>query len=82
MTDGFTDGTRVEVLKDEASDGPWMRNFTGVVDTSIPPTSIENPAAQNGEMNYFIRFDEPQLDAAGSGPYRSAVIWERYLRVL
>jgi hypothetical protein len=29
---------------------------------------------------YLVRFDEPQLDGEGQGPYYAAVIWEKYLR--
>ena len=31
---------------------------------------------------YLVHFDEPQLDCDGAGPYRAAVIWEKYLRAV
>jgi hypothetical protein len=31
---------------------------------------------------YLVRFDEPQLDGDGAGPYYAAVIWEKYLRLI
>lgn len=38
--------------------------------------------ARPGEREYSVTFDEPQFDADGDGPYRKAVIWDRYLEQL
>jgi hypothetical protein len=35
--------------------------------------------ARPGELAYWVDFDEPQLDHEGNGPYRKALIWDRYL---
>jgi hypothetical protein len=75
-------GTRVKVIQDESWGGPWREVFTGTVDATIPPQPIQHPMAQPGELEYSVRFDESQFDADDEGPYRKAVIWERYLDVL
>ncbi|WP_438855107.1 hypothetical protein [Agromyces sp. M3QZ16-3] len=72
-------GARVRVMKDESWDGPWREVFTGVVDATIAPRHIRNSRARADELEYSVRFDEPQFDAEGDGPYRKAVIWDRSL---
>jgi len=74
-------GTRVRVIQDARWDGPWKREFTGVISPFIAPTQVNHPHAAEGELEYFIVFDEPQIDGEGYGPYVRAVIWSRYLRV-
>jgi hypothetical protein len=71
--------TRVRVVKDESWDGPWRDVFTGAVDATIPPQPVRHRLARSGELEYSVRFDQPQFDAAGDGLYRKAVIWARYL---
>jgi hypothetical protein len=78
--DAMPPGTRVLVIKDPAWDGPWRDEFTGTVDVTVVPYRVQNAAARPGELEYSVSFDEPQVDASGDGPYRKAVIWERYLR--
>lgn len=75
-------GCRVRVIRDPDGDGPWAAVFTGTVDTVRPPHLINNPQARAGEFAYFVKFDFPQFDGAGDGPYRKAQIWDRYLEPL
>jgi hypothetical protein len=73
-------GARVRVIKDPDWDGPWMREFDGVIDALGGPEPVRHHLARSGELTYWVRFDEPQMDSAGDGPYRKAQIWDRYLR--
>jgi hypothetical protein len=75
-------GTRVRVVKDQDWDGPWAREFTGTIDTVLPPSRVEHPMARPDELAYFVKFDEPEHDHEGDGPYSKAEIWDRYLRPL
>ena len=72
-------GTRVRIIKDESWDGPWRDLFIGTVDATIPPQPVRHRLARSGELEYSVRFDQSQFDAAGDGPFRKAVIWARYL---
>jgi hypothetical protein len=73
-------GSRVRVLRDAARDGPWQREFLGAIDDLAAPAPVQHAQARPGELEYWIRFDEPQFDSGGDGPYRKALIWDRYLR--
>jgi hypothetical protein len=72
--------TRVRVIKAEDWDGPWQRVFTGTIDQTISPQPVGED--RPGELEYSVRFDEPQMDWSEDGPYRNAVIWARYLEPL
>jgi hypothetical protein len=78
--DAMPPGTRVQVTKDPAWDGPWRNEFTATVDATVVPYLVQSAVARPGEREYSLSFDEPQIDASGDGPYRKAVIWDRYLR--
>lgn len=55
----------------------------GTIDATIVPLLVRNPLAQPDEREYSAVFlDTPQRDAGEHGPYRRAVIWERYLKNL
>jgi hypothetical protein len=73
-------GTRVRVICDAEWDGPWASEFLGVIDMVGAPEPVQHPLGRAGELKYWVRFDQPQLDSAGAGPYRGAQIWGRYLR--
>ncbi|MFJ4798377.1 ferrous iron transport protein A [Kitasatospora purpeofusca] len=73
-------GSRVTVIRDPAWDGPWQVEFLGTVADTGAPEPVDNPRAQAEELSYWVVFDEPQYDSGGSGPYRGAQIWDRYLR--
>jgi hypothetical protein len=93
LGDDVQPGTRVQVVKDSDWNGPWPTEPTGVIDpdTDAPVRVIDLatmpevrvPASDRGLMREFlVRFDEPQRDGDGAGPYSSAVIWEKYLRLV
>jgi hypothetical protein len=73
-------GTRVRVIKDNDWNGPWMREFFGVIDAVPAPEPVRHPLTRPGELAYWVTFEEPQLDGDGAGPYRKALIWGRYLQ--
>ncbi len=73
-------GSRVRVVHDTEWDGPWQDEFLGTVDDLVAPAPVDHPQAHEGELAYWVRFDESQYDCAGDGPYLKALIWARYLR--
>ncbi|MFD7398616.1 ferrous iron transport protein A [Streptomyces virginiae] len=73
-------GSRVVVVRDPSGDGPWREEFLGTIDSMGAPEPVEHPRARAGELAYWVAFDEPQYDGDGDGPYRKALIWDRYLR--
>src|SRR5947207_7004190 len=75
-------GARVRVVKDARWDGPWKREFVGLIDDVGAPELVHHAQAQPDELAYWVKFDEPQLDSTGDGPYRKAQIWGRYLQVV
>lgn len=72
-------GARVRVMQDVGWDGPWKREFLGVVDHVGAPELVRHGRAWPGELMYWVKFDEPEFDSAGDGPYRKAQIWSRFL---
>ena len=80
--DAMPAGTRVRVIQDPEWSGPWRAVFRGTIDRTVPPQLVRHRLAHDGEREYSVTFEEPQVDAAGDGPYRKAVIWDRYLEVL
>jgi len=79
-TDALAPGVRVRVIRDSDWGGPWATEFLGVIDTIGAPEPVRHPQARAGELKYWVRFDEPQFDSAGEGPYRGAQVWGRYLQ--
>ena len=73
-------GTRVTVIQDPSWAGPWQVEFQGEIDDLEAPEPVRHAMAQDGEMAYWVNFDEPQYDSDGDGPYRKAQIWGRYLK--
>ena len=85
-------GRRVRVIRDPDWNGPWPAQPVGVIepfmgepfavlDTARIPVNV--PDEERGPIReYMVRFDEPQLDADGDGPYAVATIWEKYLEPL
>jgi hypothetical protein len=93
LDDDVQPGARVKVVKDSRWEGPWPGEPTGIIDpdadcpvrvidlATMPEVSV--PDTDRGPMREFlVRFDEPQRDGDGAGPYASAVIWEKYLRLI
>ncbi|MFJ5234164.1 ferrous iron transport protein A [Kitasatospora sp. NPDC088391] len=75
-------GTRVTVVRDREWGGPWRAEFRGVVDAMGAPEPVTDSRAEEGELAYWVAFDEPQYDSDGGGPYRKALVRARYLRPL
>ncbi|MEV0277631.1 ferrous iron transport protein A [Streptomyces sp. NPDC050610] len=73
-------GTRVTVIRDSSWNGPWQKEFQGTIDDLGAPEPAQQANAREGELVYWVTFDEPQHESSGDGPYRKAQIWERYLR--
>lgn len=71
--------SRVRVAADSTGHIAWQREFFGVVSPMGAPEPVINPQAHDGELAYWVAFDEPQLDSDGDGPYRKALIWDRYI---
>jgi hypothetical protein len=93
LRDDVQPGSRVKVVKDSRWNGPWPAEPTGVIDpdadapvrvidlATMPEVNV--PDSDRGPMREFmVRFDQPQRDGDGGGPYYAAVIWEKYLRLL
>lgn len=93
LGDDVRPGARVKVVKDSQWEGPWPDEPIGIIDpdadfpvrvldlATMPEITV--PDADRGPMREFlVRFDEPQRDGDGAGPYTSAVIWEKYLRLM
>lgn len=78
--DALPAGTRVTVIRTPEEGGPWWQQFTGTIDSMAAPEPVRHAYAQQGELAYWVKFDEPQYDSSGTGPYRKAQIWSRYLR--
>jgi hypothetical protein len=82
-------GQRVKVIRDPGWPGPWPNEPVGVIEpilgeafrvVDLNDPSINVPDSDRRLMReYLVQFDEPQLDTSGEGPYRAAVIWEKYL---
>ncbi|MFJ8431385.1 ferrous iron transport protein A [Kitasatospora sp. NPDC094019] len=68
------------VVSDPLTGGPWEVDFPGSIDDTGAPEPVLHTSAEPGELAYWVSFDEPQYDSGGSGPYRKAQIWARYLR--
>jgi hypothetical protein len=88
LGDDVAPGMRVKVVQDPDWSGPWRQDFLGtivgpnvpfrVIDLAAMP-EVNVPVSDLGPMREFdVRFDEPQQDCDGLGPYRGAVIWEKY----
>ncbi|WP_328774960.1 ferrous iron transport protein A [Streptomyces goshikiensis] len=78
--DPFPVGTRVTVVQDRSWAGPWSQEFQGEIDGLEAPELLAHPMAEEGELVYWVAFDEPQYDSDGAGPYRKAQVWGRYLK--
>ncbi|MFV8129042.1 hypothetical protein [Streptomyces syringium] len=79
-TGAMAAGTRVTVIRDSSWDGPWQAAFQGTIDDLYAPGPVRHSMAREGELAYWVVFDEPQYDSSGDGPFRGAQIWDRYLK--
>lgn len=90
MPEPLEPGTRVRVIRDANWPGPWPSEPLGVIEPlmgepfreiNLATMGVNVPDAEKGPTReYMVMFDEPQLDADGDGPYRAAVIWQKYLQ--
>ncbi len=81
-------GQRVRVLKDYN----WAQFAEGVIveQCYFPTDPLENrngitrvvKGRKGPVVSYMVRFDEPQIDPDGDGPYKSADIEEEYLEAI
>jgi hypothetical protein len=73
-------GVRVRAIKDPESGGPWPDEPLGVIEPALPDQLFVISQTKWGTVReYKVRFDAPQQDAQGQGPYVAAVIWQQYL---
>jgi hypothetical protein len=73
-------GLRVRVIKDPDWGGPWPDEPHGVIETALPDQLFVISQTRWGPVRqYKVRFDAPQHDADGQGPYVAAVIGQQYL---
>jgi hypothetical protein len=71
-------GRRVKVIRDPEWAGPWPSEPLGVIEPT--PSDISVEGNDSGPIRrYQIRFDDPQLDAEGYGPFLGATVPEKYL---
>ena len=75
-------GWRVKLRLDPNWRGPWPGEPLGVIEPILgePYRLVDAVGGGEFEREYMVRFDEPQMDGDGDGPYRAAVIWGRYLQ--
>jgi hypothetical protein len=70
----------------------WAKGARGTV-RQPPPEVIQISGPWNGltrversalgeNIVYWVEFDQPQVDAEGSGPYRAGCIWQQALSLL
>jgi hypothetical protein len=74
-------GSRVIVRKDsEFPLGPWPGEPTGQLVSYPDGTPYAEVATRQGvEKSWWVKFDEPQFDADGDGPYQESQVLQRYL---
>ena len=71
----WREGDRVVAIEDTQFPGPWPGRPSGtVVGEPTLVTTMSGP-----ELSYWIRFDVPQRDLDGDGPYDRSQLLERHL---
>lgn len=77
-------GTRVRVRRDpQFGPGPWPSEPTGTLVVGPDGKQFSEVSTQQGiQRTYWVRFDEPQLDPDGDGPYESSQVLEKYIELL
>lgn len=69
-------GSRVRVIKDPDWNGPCPDEPSGRLESPEAGKVFLTTESRWGKVRQFkVRFDSPQRDADGQGPYVSAVIW-------
>ncbi len=70
----------MRVIKDPESGGPWPDEPFGVIESALVGQLFLTSQTQWGPVReYKVRFESPQRDSAGQGPYVSAMIWQQYI---
>jgi hypothetical protein len=86
MTDPglLSPGDRVRVVPDPDSGlSPWPGQPTATVIASPTGEAFEETSTRRGlRRTYWVRFDEPQLDLDGDGPYTSSQVLDLHLQRL
>ena len=78
-------GTRVCVRRDpEYGPGPWPDEPIGsIVASPLDGMSFRWVDTVRGpEIQYWVLFDQPQMDADGDGPYTSGEVLAKYVEPL
>ena len=80
----FAVGDRVRVANDpDHGPGPWPDEPTGVVATHpLAPKGqawVATSTRVGVRRTYWVRFDIPQRDTEGDGPYAESEVLDRYL---
>ncbi|MDX6198103.1 MAG: hypothetical protein QOJ79_1254 [Actinomycetota bacterium] len=76
-------GCRVRVRRDpDFGPGPWPDEPLGTIVRVGDEEHFSLVETRRGsERSYWVRFDKPQRDAGGDGPYSDSQVLERYLEV-
>ena len=81
--ESFPPGALVRVLQDPLhGPGPWPAEPTGVVLDQFGEHYTVVQTTSGPERSYWVKFDEPQYDVDGDGPYGTSQVLSRYLQVL
>ncbi|MEA2787180.1 MAG: hypothetical protein QOF71_3284 [Candidatus Eremiobacteraeota bacterium] len=77
-------GARVRVHQDpDYGPGPWPNEPVGTISEAPGGSSYGLVRTVSGPtMQYYVVFDEPQVDADGDGPYAASEILSIYLEPL
>ena len=76
-------GTRIRVLRDPGyGPGPWPAEPTGRVEFLGSRAFEEIETRLGRDRMYFVRFDEPQYDRDGDGPYEFSQVLGMHLEVI
>jgi hypothetical protein len=77
-------GSRVKVMQDsEFAPGPWPGEPTGtVLEWWTGEDHLVRDTTDGPERAWWVRFDVPQVDADGDGPYAEAEVLECSLLIL
>lgn len=72
-------GDRVLILPDPVFVGPWPNECLATVISVARARNLTPQASRRNKFVYMVRFDEPQLDGDGDGPYTSTEVLSQYV---
>ncbi|MDR2988664.1 MAG: hypothetical protein LBV34_27900, partial [Nocardiopsaceae bacterium] len=61
-------------MKGADGNQPWQEEFSAEISGLAAPEPVQHQLAAEGELKYWVKFDAPQYDSDGDGPYRQAQI--------